>query len=268
MTTSAPLLRIRVSVAPLLGEPRIASALTSEVPAGHVVQAIEPRGDWWEVTCEDGYRGWMHAGYVEPASGAERDWPVTTGARVRRADGHERELPFGARVAPDTLVLAGTVYDADERAAQFPAERAAIARSAERWFTGAPYRWGGVTPWGTDCSGFVQAILRLHGLHLPRDAWQQAEVGAPVDPESVRAADLLFFSDRDDRRVTHVAMALGDGRFVHSALGRGGVRVERWHDDAAYVARLRAQCTGARVLPELASSGGGREQPGLEMSGS
>jgi len=254
MTSSHPLLRVRASVAPLLGEPRIAVALTSEVPAGHLLEVVEQRGDWWAVTCEDGYRGWMHTGYVEAASGLERDWPVTTGARVRRADGHERDLPFGARVAPEALVLSGTVYDADERVAQFPAERAAIARSAERWFTGAPYRWGGVTPWGTDCSGFVQAMLRLHGVAVPRDAWQQAEVGVPVDPESVRVADLLFFSDRDDRRVTHVAMALGDGRFVHSALGRGGVRVERWDDDTPYVARLRTQCTGARALPGLAST--------------
>lgn len=256
MTSTHSLLRVRASVAPLLGEPRIAAPLTSEVPAGHVLQAIAPRDDWWDVTCEDGYRGWMHAGYVEAASGTERDWPVTTGARVRRADGHERELPFGARVAPEALVLSGTVYDADERAVHFPTEREAIARSAERWFTGAPYRWGGVTPWGTDCSGFVQAILRLHGIAMPRDAWQQAALGTPVAPDAVRAADLLFFSDRADGRVTHVAMALGDGRLVHSALGRGGVRVERWDDDAPAMARLRAQCTGARVLPQLASAAG------------
>lgn len=249
MPPASDLLRVRASVAPLLGEPRIATALASELLAGHVLRPIARHDDWWQVDGEDAYRGWVHAGYVEPATGDEPDWPVTTGARVRRADGHERALPFGSRVAPDALVLEGDVYDADERTLRFPTEREAMARSAERWFTGAPYRWGGVTPWGVDCSGFVQAIARLHGVALPRDAWQQAAFGTPIPTPEARAADLLFFSDRADGHVTHVAFVLGDGRFVHSALGRGGVRVERWADDDSYVARLRAQCVGARRLP-------------------
>jgi cell wall-associated NlpC family hydrolase len=252
MPSTPHLLRVRAAVAPLLGEPRIATVLTSELPAGWLLVPLERRDDWWHVEGEDGYRGWVHAGYLEAATGEERDWPVTTGARVRRADGAERALPFGARVAPEARVLAGEVHDAAARAACFPPTRAAVIRTATQWFTGAPYRWGGVTPWGTDCSGFVQATLRLHGIALPRDAWQQAAVGTPVEPASAGAADLLFFSDRDDRHVTHVALALGDGRFVHSALGRGGVRVERWTDADAYVTRLRAQCTGARTLPVFA----------------
>jgi cell wall-associated NlpC family hydrolase len=252
MSPTSDLLRVRASVAPLLGEPRIAAALTSELLAGHTLRVHGQSGDWWQVEGEDGYVGWTHAGYVEAATGDESDWPVTTGARVRRPDGRERALPFGARVSPDALVLAGEVFDPDERALRFPATREAIAHTAEQAFMGAPYRWGGVTPWGTDCSGFVQAVLRMHGVALPRDAWQQAALGEAVEIARVEPADLLFFSDREDRRITHVAMVLDGGRFVHSALGRGGVRVEHWEADDAYIQRLRAQCTGARhITPVL-----------------
>jgi hypothetical protein len=240
------LLRVRASVAPMLGEPRIASALTSECLAGHLLTPLERQGAWCRVRAEDGYEGWVHEGYLEAARGDERDWPVTTGARVRRADGRVRALPFGARVAPESLVLQGDVHDPGDLAQRFPREAPAVCHSAESWFIGAPYRWGGVTPWGTDCSGFVQAILRLHGVSVPRDAWQQARTGAPVAIEAVQPADLLFFSDREDHRVTHVALVLAAGRFVHSALGRGGISVEAWDADEPYVTRLRAQATGAR----------------------
>ncbi len=190
----------------------------------------------------------MHEGYLEPARGDERDWPVTTGAQVQEADGRVRALPFGARIAPDAMVVSGDVYDVDELAQRFPAEAAALCHSAEQSFAGAPYVWGGVSPWGTDCSGFVQAIARLHGIRLPRDAWQQALVGEPVEFEAVRAADLLFFSDRDDRRVTHVALVLDGDRLVHSALGRGGVEVESLAGDDGYVRRLLSQRVAARRI--------------------
>ena len=55
-------------------------------------------------------------------------------------------------------------------------------------------------------------------------------IGLPADDAGLRAADLLFFSDRPDHHVTHVGLALGDGRMAHVALGRGGFAVERLDD--------------------------------------
>jgi cell wall-associated NlpC family hydrolase len=97
----------------------------------------------------------------------------------------------------------------------------------------------------------------MHGVRLPRDAWQQASCGEEVVDASAQSTaafaahahapgTLLFFTDRDDRRVTHVGIALGDARMVHSSLTRGGVAVERMSGDDPYVAKLRAGCTGIR----------------------
>jgi cell wall-associated NlpC family hydrolase len=238
--------RVHAAIAPLLGDARIAAPLTSQLLAGHVVVIDACAGAWCRVRGADGYMGWTHSGYLVPAAGDEASWRITTGARVRGADGREHELPFGARIAPDTHVLSGEVLTPAQCAAQHPPAAAPIAASARRWFTGASYCWGGVTPWGTDCSGFVQAILRLHGVALPRDAWQQALVGEPVARADAREADLHFFSDRGDGRVTHVALALDAETIVHSALARGGVAIERWERDDAVVARLRLEWVGAR----------------------
>jgi cell wall-associated NlpC family hydrolase len=95
----------------------------------------------------------------------------------------------------------------------------------------------------------VQTTFWLHGVQLPRDAWQQAEVGRSVDEDVAawRAADLAFFSDRPDRRITHVGIALGDERMVHLALGRGGYAVERVTDGRDdYVAGLLTRLVAVR----------------------
>jgi cell wall-associated NlpC family hydrolase len=131
----------------------------------------------------------------------------------------------------------------------FPREPEAVTRTALEFFAGTSYQWGGVTPWGADCSGLVQTVFRLHGVPLPRDAWQQAEKGADAgaDLGALRPADLLFFSDREDRKITHVAIALGDSRVVHLALGRGGYAVDRLEDrEDPYVAKLRERFLFAR----------------------
>jgi gamma-D-glutamyl-L-lysine dipeptidyl-peptidase len=242
---------VRSAIAPLLGEARIAASLTSQLLGGEVVQLVDGRGDWLRVRGADEYEGWTHVGYLMPFTGAEGTWRISLGCVTRDAHGAERHWPLGARLAPSLEVVDGDAIALEARATRFPRTVQAIAASAATLFAGASYQWGGVTPWGVDCSGLVQRVLALHGVPLPRDAWQQAEATTPVheDAAALHApGDLLFFSDRDDRRITHVGISLGDHRMVHSALTRGGVAIEQMTHDDAYVARLRAQCTGVHRL--------------------
>ena len=242
---------VRSAIAPLLGDARISASLTSQLLAGEVVSVMDGRGDWLQVRGVDGYEGWTHAGYLMPSSGGESTWCLSLGCVIRDVLGTVRQLPLGARIAPGAEVSSGAALDAALRDSQFPTNADALARSAESRFTGASYQWGGVTPWGCDCSGFVQRIFALHGVQLPRDAWQQAQVGTAVSDDASdehAPGDLLFFSDREDLRVTHVAIALPGHRMVHSALMRGGIAVEQLHSGDPYVARLRAQCVGVRRI--------------------
>ncbi len=241
---------VRAAVAPVLGEARIASTLTSQLVAGDVVLELERHGDWLRVRGADAYEGWLHRGYVEPWRGDESSWAISLDCRVRTRDGAEHALPLSGRIAPGREVIDGDWIRADERAARFPADAAAVAHSAASLYCGASYLWGGVTPWGCDCSGFVQRVFLLHGVDLPRDAWQQAELGSmmSVEAASHAPADLLFFSDRADQRITHVGVALGGGRMAHSALLRGGMAIEQMDATDEYTTRLRAQCVAVRRI--------------------
>lgn len=86
----------------------------------------------------------------------------------------------------------------------------------------APYLWGGRTPLGVDCSGFVQVIYKLMGKDLPRDAWQQAQQGEPVKFRDIRPGDLAFFDNKED--IVHVGILLGDEQIIHAS---GKVKIDR-----------------------------------------
>ena len=254
---------VRAAVAPLQAEPRASSSQVSQRLAGHPVYVLEEGADWLRVRGLDDYEGWMHRGYLMhlPEHGAmvptgpDDEFALTyvprvsLGARVRSDRGGSRALPLGAWLDLDEEVEEGTALPLNALPARFPASADAIIQSATTLFTGTRYEWGGITPWGADCSGFVQSVYGLHGVPLPRDAWQQALAGTDAGPSFAahRPADLLFFSDRDDRRITHVGVALGKGRLAHLALGRGGFSVERLDDaEDAYASALAGRFVCAR----------------------
>ena len=239
------------AVAPMLAEPHVSSGQVSQQLARHVVSIIEDQGDWLLVRGSDEYEGWMHRGYLTRGAAAEDPGrTVSLGCVVRTRDGSRRALPLRAVLAPDDRVESGEAVCATDLGGRFPTVAEAIGRSAVELFAGTSYQWGGVTPWGADCSGLVQSVFALHGVRLPRDAWQQARAGqdAGHDILAARAADLLFFSDRPDAHVTHVAIALGAGRIVHLALGRGGYAVERLDASDGYVAKLKSRFLFARSV--------------------
>lgn len=225
---------VRTPVAPMHAEPRVASPMVSQQLGGHCVRIVEQEGEWSCVRGADEYDGWVHGGFLLRGTDAATTTPrrrarISLGCVVEDAAGTRRALPLRAMLGPDETPVWGDAVDEDRRVDRYPLAAEAITYSAQEFFGSTSYLWGGVTPWGADCSGLVQSVFALHGMQLPRDAWQQAEIGADAgrDIGELRPADLLFFSDREDRRVTHVGIALGAAKMVHLALSRGGYAVEQ-----------------------------------------
>jgi hypothetical protein len=244
---------VRAPIAPMYAEPHVTSIQISQRLAGSDVDLLEEQDDWFLARGTDAYEGWIHRGFLTPVPGAAARRSgqiarVSLGCITTSPLGGRRALPLGARLAPNEIVKSGEALDAPQLPVRFPRNAVAITRSAQEFFQGTSYLWGGVTPWGADCSGFVQSIFGLHGVHLPRDAWQQSETGDDAGPlEELSAADLAFFTDREDRRVTHVAIALGARTLAHLALGRGGFAVEKLQDGKdGYVAKLRERFLRSR----------------------
>jgi hypothetical protein len=278
-------------LAPVYGGPDHRAELTSEALLGHVLDVLEERGPFVRVRSDDEHAGWVHRGHLllgaDAVVAAWRDeaHAASLGA-VLAVGGHRLLLPLGARVA---LAPGGAVRLPDGRVAALAGGRVApegdlqeeargmsAAAWAEVFFAGAPYRWGGVTPWGVDCSGLVQASFRSRGVHLPRDAAEQARCGDAVEGadalQEFAAGDLLFFGEgspacdegpsrprltRGAGHVSHVALADGAGYVVHASAATGGVCRSPLAGGSAEAAALRATFRGARRverIPEEAAS--------------
>lgn len=108
-------------------------------------------------------------------------------------------------------------------------------------FLGTPYVWGGEDlEKGADCSGFTQSVFKEFGVDLSRTAYRQSKQGVAVDVEDLQPGDLLCFKTADYAPVTHAAIYLGDGKFVHASSSKGKVTVSTlnsWWKDHLVTAR-------------------------------
>ena len=97
-----------------------------------------------------------------------------------------------------------------------------------RQYFGTHYRFGGQTPAGFDCSGFVRFMFgKTFNMQLPRSSREMAAIGNKVEKNELQPGDLVFFQTKG-RRINHVGIFIGDNRFAHASTG--GVRINKLLD--------------------------------------
>ncbi|QJD87314.1 C40 family peptidase [Cohnella herbarum] len=93
---------------------------------------------------------------------------------------------------------------------------------------GTPYKWGGTTTSGFDCSGFILYIFNQYETKLPRTSSSQSKIGEKVEKDDLRLGDLVFFNT-SGKGVSHAGIYVGDGQFAHSSSSKG-VRISKLSD--------------------------------------
>ncbi|WP_425517512.1 C40 family peptidase [Paenibacillus agaridevorans] len=94
---------------------------------------------------------------------------------------------------------------------------------------GSPYKWGGTTVKGFDCSGFILHIFNQFDVKLPRTSSSQADTGIEVAKGKLREGDLVFFNT-SGKGISHAGIYIGEGKFAHSSTSRG-VTISKLSDD-------------------------------------
>lgn len=224
---------VNVPAAPVRRKPMHRKEMINQLLFGEAVQVLKTKGDLWVKirSLHDGYEGWITNTLLEETD----ELTATTAslfATINLLDTVSIEnkilhIPVGSSLpffANGKGRLGKTFYDFSgptcKRDEQQPTAEL-VKQLALPWLN-APYMWGGRTPLGVDCSGFVQVVFKLMGIDLPRDAWQQAQEGRPVKKFSeARTGDLAFFSSKED--ITHVGILLDNGEIIHAS---GKVRID------------------------------------------
>ena len=115
-------------------------------------------------------------------------------------------------------------------------------------YLNSPYLWGGKTPFGIDCSGLTQIVYRLQGINIPRDAYQQAEIGTTLSfIEESEAGDLAFFDDHDGK-IIHVGIIMENNHIIHAS---GRVRIDRIDQQGIFNKTLGTHTHKLRLIKSI-----------------
>ena len=199
------------AVGPIYLEPNFHSSCLSEAVYGESCEILVKQDNWLEIKCEDGYRGWINSfyGYISN----EKNKPSYIVAYPSKSGFFSSKYPFGSMV---TEPVKGSILISEKLGFNH------IIEIAEN-LLGIPYRWGGKTSMGFDCSGLVQSVLKLCGLVIPRDSKDQRLFlkNEQIDLFDAEPGDLHFFGVKN--KVTHVGFSTKAAGILHS---QGSVKIE------------------------------------------
>ena len=205
------------------------SEMVSQLLFGETYEILHTKENWLNIRCSlDSYEGWIdasqHTALSEKefhnitlqtmgiaidlfysAASSDRSIALVTGSSLPYFDG------INLKIGKEKFIYNGQAVMSDQIRTVNMLEKVALR------YLYAPYMWGGRSPLGIDCSGFVQVLYKCLGIALPRDAYQQAEIGKTVNfIEEAAPGDLAFFHTGDGK-ITHVGLVMKDKKIIHSS---------------------------------------------------
>lgn len=168
--------------------PQSSAVTLYKCASGTQVAVLKEQNGWSAILMSDRSTGWLPSRYLK---GTGQTVDVST--QIVTNPGPGGQVSYGTGSGSENPMIA----------------------QALRWL-GTPYRYGGTTRRGIDCSALVQKSFAACGYRLPRTAAQQATVGGAIDPANLQAGDRLYFS-ASGTRIDHTGLYMGNGLFVHAS---------------------------------------------------
>jgi hypothetical protein len=245
-----------LAVIPLRAEASDKSEQVSQVLFGEAFEILEWTDRWVKViTANDNYEGWVGRlqfamlGHIAYKSLQQDPPPITYRAVTqawKKPDNTVLYLPVGSSLAFLEGTTCKIVNEQFEIIGEI-GETASLDITAKS-FLNTPYLWGGRTHYGIDCSGFTQAVFKLQGIYLKRDASMQAEQGEVVDfLAEAKLGDLAFF-DNAEGKITHVGIMLNNEQIIHAS---GRVKIDRIDSQGIYSEELKRYTHKLRIIKRV-----------------
>ena len=222
-----------LSVIPVRDQPKDSAEQTSQLLFGEPVEVLLSDKPWLKIrSFLDGYEGYIDHKQV---------LALTEKELKRWMDAYSfANQPFFQMNGPmGTQFLSGGALIGGQSSFQignFKYHLQTIQQKTDIWtyalsFLNTPYLWGGKSIFGIDCSGLVQNVYRQLDINLPRDAYQQAEIGTAIDFQDRQKLDLAFFKNAAGR-IHHVGILGPDDQLLHAS---GQVRLDKLTEVGIYI---------------------------------
>lgn len=230
-----------VTVAPVRSENSDKAEIVTEILYGESADILEVNKNWTKIKMHyDGYEGWMDTKQIKP---------VTEEYLVNR------KVTLITEDFSSVMTLEGKTLLSMGSEVEFPAVasrrshdvRESIALTAKE-FLNIPYLWGGKSFFAVDCSGFVQLVYKIHNVKMPRDTYQQAEIGEALSfVEESKPGDLAFF-ENSEGKIIHVGIMLDNQKIIHAS---GKVRIDTLDSSGIFNKEMNKHTHKLRVIKSI-----------------
>lgn len=187
-------------------KPDVSSEKIAQLGNGTKVDIVKKSGAWYRIAIDGNKYGWVNCDYI-----VNRDSTPSRGS-------------------DDTAIAAAddkTQAAADDGKVSAVGEdlRQQVVAYAKK-FLGVRYVYGGSSPKGFDCSGFVQYVFKHFGIELDRSADEQALNGKKISKSELKPGDTVFFDTNGGHNaIEHAGLYIGDGKFIHASSGSSAHKV-------------------------------------------
>ena len=244
---------------PLRQEPNCRSEMVSQIIFGETFKIVDSNEEWVKIILDfDFYEGWVKKNQILLLTQEEYDEIVIDNTSVSKefvtyisSDNNDLQtLTFGASLPKFhgthfKLVNKRFLFEGQTNNKQLPKQ--SLVHTAYL-FLNAPFLWGGRTPFGLDCSGFIQMVYKINGYSILRDASFQASQGEVLSfIEESEPGDLAFI-DNEEGDIIHVGMILADNHIIHCY---GKVRIDRLDQSGIYNVDTKRHTHNLRVMKRI-----------------
>ncbi len=252
-----------LSIVPGREEPSDKAQMVTQLLFGDHYKIIEERAKWVKVRCAyDKYECWIDRNQSNEVGQnlydtleKNRWWCSCTDLVNIIKDASSNELQpivMGSSlpnlnngissIAPKSFAFEGNfVHSNDDLSRSKILENALL-------YLNAPYLWGGKSPFGIDCSGLTQMVYKIAGKKLPRDAYQQAEIGTTLSfVEEADDGDLAFF-DNEEGSIIHVGILMNENEIIHAS---GKVRIDKIDHQGIYNVDTKSYSHKLRLIKKI-----------------
>lgn len=232
---------INVSIVPVRASNSDKSEMVSQLLFGEAIEILDTKKNWTKIkSLYDNYEGWIDSKQYAPISDEDfekRDTEIIT----------EKVLYYNHQEEKFLLSIGSEVERVNPQETSPEDLRDLIAETA-LGFINVPYLWGGRSFFGIDCSGFTQIVYKVNGIKIPRDAYQQAELGEVLDfVEEAQPGDLAFF-ENEDGKIIHTGIMLEDQKIIHA---HGKVRIDELDSTGIFNKNLNKHTHKLRFIKRI-----------------